>query len=151
MSFFVSREEVPVSLDGDDVPFEERNTIFIKPKMDFGTLQRVRSAFLHVSAGADGKSKGDMDWGAYNSALLHNNITRWQGPGFQAMPCTPENIDRLDPDLPLLDKVLQEINERNKEKEAATDPNLLTSASPSASTRRRGAALSVVGQSETGT
>ena len=113
MSFFVSREEVPISLDDESVPFEERNTIFIKPKMDYGTQQKVTDALAHITASQDGKGQGRLNMGAYNCALLHHNIIRWQGPGFQAMPCTPENIDRLDPDLPLLDRVLEEINKRN--------------------------------------
>ena len=131
MSFFVPKEEVPVTLDGEDVPFEERNTIYIKPKMDHGTRNRLTSAVTRIKASADGERGGEIDMGAYNSAILYENIVRWTGPGFQAMPCTPENIDRLDPELPLLDKVLEEINARNKPK-ADDDPNSL-SASTSAS------------------
>lgn len=125
MSFFVSRDEVPVTLDDESVPFEERNIIFIKPKMDFGTKQIVQDAVRKMTTTGDGQMLTEIEIGAGNTALLHHNVVRWQGPGFQAMPCTPENIDRLDPDLPLLERVLEEINARNAPKEK-DDPNSQT-------------------------
>lgn len=123
MSMFVSNtERVAVTVDGV-------NTVYIRPKMPFGVQQKVVSAMTQMRADADAMNGVDatLDWGAYNMALMRYNILGWEGPAFQdeagrPVPCTPANIERLDPDEPLVDKVLEEIQRRNT-KQASPDPN----------------------------
>lgn len=120
MPKFVSTERVPVTVEGDP------NTIYIKPKMDYGTRQRVMSAGAHLRQGEQGADPtADFDLGAYNIALLTHNIVGWAGPDFDTVECNAENIARLDPDDALLDEVLRQINDRNVSR-AATSPNSRT-------------------------
>jgi hypothetical protein len=108
---FVSKEPVPVTVDGE-------NIIYIRPRMSYGVKQRVISAAAHVATDLSAV----VDVGAYNLALLTENVVRWEGPMFAGHPCTPAEMEQLDPGDPLLDAVLAEINTRNTEKET-TDPN----------------------------
>lgn len=120
MPKFVSTERVPVTVEGDP------NTIYIKPKMDYGTQQRVVGAgaqFKQQAGGGD--TTAAFDLGAYNNALLVENIVGWAGPDLDNLECTPAAILSIDPDDPLLDAVLKEINDRNVSK-AVTSPNLHT-------------------------
>lgn len=61
---------------------------------------------------------GGFDVGAYNTEQLVLNIVSWQGPSFVGVPVTRENILDLDPDNPLLLKVVQEIGRRNKKRQS---------------------------------
>jgi hypothetical protein len=127
---FVSSEPVPVS-----VPDDPGNVIYIRPKMDFGTKQRVQAALLRVTAqDAAEATTTPLDVAAGNIALLVYNIVRWEGPAFAGVPCTPANIERLDSDEPLVDAVLAELNRRNQSREDR-DPKLppasATAGSPS--------------------
>ncbi len=121
MPKFVSTERVPVTVEGDP------NTIYIKPKMDYGTQQRVvgAGAQFKQAAGGSGNTTAAFDLGAYNNALLVENIVGWAGPLLDTVECTPANILSIDPDDPLLEAVLKEINARNVSK-AATSPNSRT-------------------------
>jgi hypothetical protein len=122
---FVSKEPVPVSL-----PEDSENIIYIKTKMDYGTKQRVQAAILRITAQDAGHAgETPMDMAAYQIALLVHNILKWDGPAFvdatgRAVPCTPANIEALDPDEPLLAAVLAEISRRNTRADDA-DPNAL--------------------------
>lgn len=115
--FVDTKARVPVSLDG--------NTIYIKAKMDFGTVAAVQDEIK-----ATGTESADMQFerlGSYRMALLTNNIVGWEGPAFldekgKVIPCTRENIRRLDPQDPLVEMVAAEIGERNRKPEAQ-DPN----------------------------
>jgi hypothetical protein len=136
---FVSNEPVPVNL-----PDDPSNIIYIRPKMDFGTKQKVQTAMLQITLGQAGSSsETPLDMGAYNIALLVHNIVRWEGPAFvdaqgRPVPCTPANIERLDSDEPLVDAVMAEINRRNKGRDDQ-DPK-----SPSASGTAGAPPLTVV-------
>lgn len=114
------------------------NVIFIRPKMDFGTKQKVIGAATRIIQDQRSKRQSkdatvDIDVGAYNMALLTNNILAWQGPAFAGVACTPTNIAMLDQDEPLVGRVLQEINDRNvtpgaaapSEGAALDDPNVI--------------------------
>lgn len=134
MPKFVSTERVPVQVEGDP------NTIYIKPKMDYGTRQRVMSAGAHMKQGeAGGDPTADFDLGAYNIALLTENVVGWEGPQLDTLKCTPANILSIDPDDPLLEAVLKEINDRNKSKSAEdTSPNLsMNGRSPTTETKEK--------------
>ena len=120
---FVSTQPVPVCVDPDGTPESEKNVIWIKPKMDFGTKQRVQNAMLQVTP----KQAADvdnvpMDLAAYQIQLLVGNVVRWAGPAFTDVPCDAAHILQLDPDEPLVGAVLEEIATRNKAK-AAPVPN----------------------------
>jgi hypothetical protein len=127
---FVSNEPVRIVADGcEHLPESEADAIYIKPKMDFGTKQRVMSEAVHLSQ-ANGVEMGggmrmDIQIGAYQTALLVHNVVRWSGPSFQDVACEKANILRLDPDEPLVEKVLREIGSRNAEKKRRpeSDPN----------------------------
>lgn len=98
------------------------NSVTIRAKMNYQTRGRVMDAMLDVT-GAGAQS---VHVGAGNMALLEHNILAWEGPAFtdpatgRPYPCTAENIRSLDPDEPLVDKVLAEINRRNQK--AAASP-----------------------------
>jgi hypothetical protein len=120
MAMFVKRETVAVFL-----PEDPDNIIFIRTKMDVGTRARVQDAAAKVTMKA-GVQTTDMSVliGAYNLASLTENIVAWQGPAFDGVPCTPEHIAMLDPDEPLIDRVLTEIGTRNAK--ASNDPKATT-------------------------
>lgn len=129
MGKFVSRERVAVQIDGDP------NTIYIKPKMDFGTRNRVNGTATRLTQKqGETQSSAEFDMGAYNIALIIHNVVGWAGPDFENRQCVESAMMELDPDDALLEEVLKQISERNTKKEDATDPNLSTSASSSGST-----------------
>lgn len=97
----------------------QTDVIFIRPRMDYGTRQRVLGAGTKLAlqqARRKGKAKApdvDLDVGAYQIALLRYNILAWQGPSFVGVACTPAHIEQLNPDEQLVQRVLAEIAERN--------------------------------------
>jgi hypothetical protein len=105
MSRFVQGERVPVS-DGQD-------TIWILPKMNFAQREQAEDAIRRISASTTAAAGVEVNVGAYRIALLRINVVAWEGPGFDGMKCTPEQVEQLDPDDPLLEKVMQEIAQRN--------------------------------------
>jgi hypothetical protein len=132
---FVTEGRVAITEHG---PIEEAaitptmDVMFIRARMDYGTVQRVVGAAAKVSGAAKKGQKAkrtiDMNAGEYGIALLVHNVLGWQGPSFGAVPCTPANIERLDPRKPLVKKVLEEINERNNDPdddEEDADPNVV--------------------------
>lgn len=124
-------------IDEKDIT-DEMNVIFIRPKMDFGTSQKVIGAAAKMID--QGKLKNpsarnmrrqqkrgkadfqpSFDLGAYNVALMVNNILGWQGPEFISVYCNEENISALNQSQPLVSRVLKEINDRNVTKQDETD------------------------------
>jgi hypothetical protein len=106
---FVSTERVALT-EGDD-------TIYIRTKMDVGTKNRVQSDITHFSQTEHGGNVV-VSIGLYQLILLRRNILDWDGPSFldeqgKKIPCTPDNIERLDPDEPLVVKALEQVQERN--------------------------------------
>lgn len=114
MSRFAPTDRVAVTEAGEvDAKSVAPGTdaIFIRPKMDFGTKQRVQARLLAISLG--GRTTAQIDVVAYQLALACENIVDWQGPGFEGKPCTPQNVEALDGDDPLLRAALKAIAERN--------------------------------------
>lgn len=117
MSIFVSKEKVPVTLDGI-------NVIYIRSKMSVGVANKVNDALIKVGT-FNGNQAEDVSVlvGEQQSVLLVNNILSWEGPQFRdevtnlPIPCIPENILNMDPDEPLVDKTLAEIGRVNKKRE----------------------------------
>lgn len=104
---------------------EKGNTVWIRAKMDVATKGVVQDEIAAVGTG-DADSV-EIHTGSYNTALLVHNILDWEGPAFvdeggRPVRCTPQHIKRLDPDEPLVDKVLEEIQRRNLRPESP-DPN----------------------------
>lgn len=108
------------------------DVIFIRTKMDYGTRQRVIGAMVKAERksektvrGKKGKTAAVPEMGfdvaAYQIALLTHNILEWRGPSFAGVACSPANIERLDPDEPLVKAVLEEIGERNPPAESDED------------------------------
>lgn len=93
------------------------NIIRIRPKMDFATQKKVGAAGFRLGTGA---KPNELDLAENLIAMLVLNIVGWSGPDFDAIPCTPENIRRLDPDQPIVEKALEEIARRNSK--APPDP-----------------------------
>lgn len=131
MSAFVSEDKVPVTIDGV-------NIIYIKPKMNYGSKKRVQGAIIGtVSEMRRGGMGMDIDLAHSNIVLLEENVVGWEGPDFMndkgvKMAVNRVNLDKLDPDYPLLDMVLAEINARNGQTVPSMDgtqgPNLSASA-----------------------
>lgn len=120
---FVQTDRVPITV-GD-------NTIYIKAKMDYGTRNQVLSAAADARMDDKGNAKAaTVNIGRYQNALLVNNIVDWNGPAFENIACTAVNILRLDPDEPLVVKVLEEIATRNPQRQAPNPKSRTTSGSP---------------------
>jgi len=102
---FVNQKPVPITVGP--------NTITVKPKMDLITRSACLDALAAISEGSKGKSNIAMHLGAYQTALMQQNIVGWSGPAFVGIECTLEHIGKLDPDEPLVVAVLEEIGRRN--------------------------------------
>lgn len=131
MGAFVDTSRIAVT-EGD-------NTIWIKRRMDFGTKCRVEDTLTQMALQNGEAGSIRFTIGAQKLALAIHNIIGWDGPDFKREPkdtkvidCTPENIERLDPEYPLLIKVQEKIAELNRVREDAPDPNgSTTTGSPS--------------------
>lgn len=91
MPKFISTDRVAVS-------DEAGNTVYVRRKMDMGTQLRAQEAFAN---------------GEGLIALYKFNILAWEGPDFKGIRCTPENIEKLDPDDPFWVKVGDKIADLN--------------------------------------
>lgn len=98
---FVKEERVPISDD-------KGNTVYIRARMDLGTKNKFLTDMQKIAG------TSDFVLGAYNEAILNHNILDWTGPAFEGVPCTQETIATLDPTEALIDRVIDEINTRNK-------------------------------------
>lgn len=114
MGAYVDTTRVPVR-EGPD-------TIYIRPVMDFGTLCDVEDMLTRMAI-KDGKT-GELLFttGAQKLAMAIYNIVAWEGPAFEGRPCTPDNIRKLKPTLPIFVKAREEITRLNSTEDAA-DPN----------------------------
>jgi len=112
------------------------NVITIRARMDVATAGKVSSELMKL--GVD--NKPELYVGEHVGALLLHNILGWRGPDFDDLPCTPANIRALpSPDSdPFIEKVANEIGERNKKRESPngrspTASGFATNGSPGAS------------------
>lgn len=110
--YFVDGASVAVyEFDAESVMAEAApNVIWIKSRMDMATQAKVQSELMQIAA--DGKTL-EAHLGQNQLALLIHNIVKWDGPDLGMIPCTAENIRRLDPNEPHLALVLEEIAKRN--------------------------------------
>ena len=95
----------------------DMDVIWIRARMSVAVQQAVQSEATSVSTsrvnGRTGTPDVEIDVGVYQIALLRQNILSWQGPSFVGVPCTADAIGDLDPQEPLVERVLQEISSRN--------------------------------------
>lgn len=103
--FINPNSKIPVEHTDDE---GQTHTIYVRAKMDVDTLTRVKVEFNELNGSAQ-----RLTLGAYQLALLRHNIVGWEGPAFDGVPCTREHIGRLDPDEPLVQRVLERIDELN--------------------------------------
>lgn len=93
------------------------NVIWIRPRMDIATRGKVQNELF----GIDNKESIEIRVGDNATALLIHNIVRWEGPDLDGVPCTRENICKLDPNEPHIKLVTEEIARRNRQPKSA-DP-----------------------------
>ena len=131
------------------------NIVYIRAKMDRKTRARVQDDLLRLqisleptAPGGEGRGEGSEESATVNAtvgietqklAYLIHNIVRWEGPDFvdergRAIPCTRQRIEQLDPDAPLFERVVQEIERRNLPRtqpvdHTPADPNSIPPAS----------------------
>lgn len=87
--------------------------IWIRNRMSVAVQQAVQSEATSMKGSGGRAMEVDIDVGLYQLALLRQNILAWQGPSFNGVVCTPETIGELDASEPLVQRVLQEISDRN--------------------------------------
>ena len=87
--------------------------IWIRNRMSVAVQQAVQSEATSMKGASGRAMEVDIDVGLYQLALLRQNILAWQGPSFNGVVCTPETIGELDATEPLVQRVLQEISDRN--------------------------------------
>lgn len=131
-----------VEFDPDELISETPpNVITIRARMTVEIAGKVSSEMARL--GADNQT--EIQLGAHTTALLVHNILAWRGPDFDDLPCTPANIRALPSanSDPFLEKVVNEIGERNKKR---TSPNAKAPA-----TDRTSASAGAAGWSPTAT
>jgi hypothetical protein len=120
MSAFIDTSKIEVR-DGE-------NVIWVKRAMDYGTQCRVQDTLTQMALKNGQPGNIHITIGAQNLALAVHNIVGWSGPDFvdpitsQPVACTPENIEKLHPKLPVFVLAQKRINELNTNIEAP-DPN----------------------------
>ena len=127
--FFVT--DAPVAIREFDetevVSDKPPNVVWIRARMDVATRGKVSGDLLKLGENGQGL-EGHL--GNNNLALLLHNIIRWEGPDFvdemgRPIPCSPENIKKLDTNDPFIERILDEIGERNQ-KRASPNPKSST-------------------------
>ena len=108
------RSPIQVNIDGSDGAITPAiDVIWIRNRMSVAVQQAVQSEATSVKTSGGRSPDLEIDVGLYQLALLRQNILAWQGPSFNGVVCTPETIGELDASEPLVQRVLQEINDRN--------------------------------------
>jgi len=104
------------------------DVIWIRPRMSYGVQQAVMGEGVTLEQSAPvargrkaAKREIEINLGAWQSALLVHNIVAWQGPSFGVVPVTRDNILALDPREPLVQRVINEISERNADAKSEVD------------------------------
>jgi len=111
-----AKGRVAISVDGevaDGAITPAIDVIWIRNRMSVAVQQAVQSEATSVKTSGGRSPDLEIDVGLYQLALLRQNILAWQGPSFNGVVCTPETIGELDASEPLVQRVLQEINDRN--------------------------------------
>lgn len=119
---FVDKQRVPV-YERDDLTSTDpaQNVVYIKPRMNWKESSTYKDALLRMDG--DGTK---WQIGAAETAAMAINVVGWDGPDFRdergvLFPCTAEQIEQMDPTEPFWQKVLSEINTRNRPRLAEAD------------------------------
>jgi|AACY02.11.fsa_nt_gi hypothetical protein len=111
-----AKGRVAIGVDGevaDGAITPAIDVIWIRNRMSVAVQQAVQSEATSMKGSGGRAMEVDIDVGLYQLALLRQNILAWQGPSFNGVVCTPETIGELDASEPLVQRVLQEISDRN--------------------------------------
>jgi hypothetical protein len=111
-----AKGRVAIGVDGevaDGAITPAIDVIWIRNRMSVAVQQGVQSEATSMKGSGGRAMEVDIDVGMYQLALLRQNILAWQGPSFNGVVCTPETIGELDASEPLVQRVLQEISDRN--------------------------------------
>ena len=111
-----AKGRVAIGVDGevaDGAITPAIDIIWIRSRMSVAVQQAVQSEATSMKGSGGRAMEVDIDVGLYQLALLRQNIVAWQGPSFNGVVCTPETIGELDASEPLVQRVLQEISDRN--------------------------------------
>ena len=111
-----AKGRVAIGVDGevaDGAITPAIDVIWIRNRMSVAVQQAVQSEATSMKGSGGRAMEVDIDVGLYQLALLRQNILAWQGPSFNGVVCTPETIGELDATEPLVQRVLQEISDRN--------------------------------------
>lgn len=111
-----AKGRVAIGVDGeiaDGAITPAIDIIWIRNRMSVAVQQAVQSEATSMKGSGGRAMEVDIDVGLYQLALLRQNIVAWQGPSFNGVVCTPETIGELDATEPLVQRVLQEISDRN--------------------------------------
>jgi hypothetical protein len=111
-----AKGRVAIGVDGevaDGAITPAIDVIWIRNRMSVAVQQGVQSEATSMKGSGGRAMEVDIDIGLYQLALLRQNILAWQGPSFNGVVCTPETIGELDASEPLVQRVLQEISDRN--------------------------------------
>lgn len=111
-----AKGRVAIGVDGevaDGAITPAIDVIWIRNRMSVAVQQAVQSEATSMKGSGGRAMEVDIDVGMYQLALLRQNILAWQGPSFNGVVCTPETIGELDATEPLVQRVLQEISDRN--------------------------------------
>lgn len=111
-----AKGRVAIGVDGeiaDGAITPAIDIIWIRNRMSVAVQQAVQSEATSMKGASGRAMEVDIDVGLYQLALLRQNILAWQGPSFNGVVCTPETIGELDATEPLVQRVLQEISDRN--------------------------------------
>jgi hypothetical protein len=125
---------MPMFVNDDRVTLHDDagNSIIIRAKMNMKIAAAVQDElFLIRQEGTEQVTR--FTNGAREMVLLKKNVLSWSGPDFDGVPCTPENIERLDPFEPFIVRVLEEIGSRNARAVNEPDPKSSTRAGESGS------------------
>lgn len=142
MSIFINPSATIPVTDG-------QNTIHVRSRIDFQTYAKIEESLMKLEmttskASQNGTAKDGDDGvtigarytrSGQSLAVLQECVMGWEGPLFsdargQPVPCTRKAIAMLDPNHPLVKKVLEELDQRNAQPtelaqagEGDTDPN----------------------------
>lgn len=120
---FVDKQRVAV-YERDDLSSTDpqQNVCYIKARMNWKESSAYKDALWSLDSGGS-----QAHIGAAETAAMQINVVGWDGPDFRdergvILPCTPEQIAEMDPTEPFWQKVLGEINTRNRPRSTeATD------------------------------
>lgn len=121
MPKFAGKNRQAVTVEGDE------NIIYVVDKLNYGARQQILSAMTQISAQV-GQRAGitpqmTFDVGAFNLAVAQHAIVGWEGPDFEGVEVTPENIAALDFDDELVKKAITVAGSKAKGALENTSPN----------------------------